>query len=179
MKGNDMKKEKKLNASYLLCLVPISSILIFLGLMIIPDKFIYLGSIPIWVPIAQQGLSGISVISVLIVIAAVLIWGRCGAIAARKNLNITVATLTANAIPLVCIVMYAIFELIAAFGVTELSNISVMFATGLGVFNLTDGFIHATISESPAMQIIFNGILILGTFVIGYSIGATEKKKSK
>ena len=116
MKGNDMKKEKKFNASYLLCLVPISSILIFLGLMIIPDKFIYLGSIPIWVPIAQQGLSGISVISVLIVIAAVLIWGRCGAIAARKRGKLLVSTLVAHAIPIISMVLYIIYKLIAAFG---------------------------------------------------------------
>lgn len=179
MKGNDMKKEKKFNASYLLCLVPISSILIFLGLMIIPDKFIYLGSIPIWVPIAQQGLSGISVISVLIVIAAVLIWGWCGAIAARKRGKLLVSTLVAHAIPIISMVLYIIYKLIAAFGGGNFySKTADIFATGFGLFNIAGSFIFGIVNANAA-EIVFEAVLMFGTFVIGYSIGATGKKKSK
>ena len=97
MKGNNMKKQRKFNIAYLLCLVPILSIAAFAGLLLLPDKFIYLGSVPIWTPIGQQNVSGISVLSVLAVILAALAWGYCGSFAAKKRLGLTASMLTANA----------------------------------------------------------------------------------
>lgn len=180
MKGNDMKKERKFNAAYLFCLVPIASIIIFLGLMMLPDKFIYLGTLPIWVPIGQQGLSGLSVISVIIVIAAVILWGWCGAIAARSRANLLASTLVSHALPIISILLYVIFKLITVFGggssYSETANI---FATGFGLFNIAGQFIFGLIGEENAAELVFDAVLMVGTFIVGYSIGASEKKKSK
>ncbi len=173
-----MKKRTKFNAAYLLCLIPVVSVFAFIGLILIPDKFIYLKSLPIWVPIGQQNVSGLSVISVIIVIATMLAWGYCGYFAARKKLRLAIATLTANAIPLLSLLLYVVFNIIAMFGKSNLSQTADMFAVGFGLFNITGGFIYS-VSESPAIEIIFDLILTLGTFVIGYSIGAVKKNKNK
>lgn len=178
MKGNDMKKQRKFNIAYLLCLVPILSVAAFVGLLCLPDKFIYLGSVPIWTPIGQQNVSGFSVLSVLVVISAALAWGYCGCFAAKKKLGLTASILTANAIPLICVVLYLVFSVIAAVGSSDLSGTADIFALGFGLFNITGSFIYS-LSESPALEIIFDLILILGSFAIGYSVGAAQKKKLK
>lgn len=178
MKGNNMKKQRKFNIAYLLCLVPILSIAAFAGLLLLPDKFIYLGSVPIWTPIGQQNVSGISVLSVLAVILAALAWGYCGSFAAKKRLGLTASMLTANAIPLISVVLYFVFGIIAAVGKSDLSGTADVFALGFGLFNITGSLIYS-LSESYALEIIFDLILILGSFAIGYSIGAAQKKKLK
>ena len=62
MKGNKMKKEKKFNVAYLTALVPLASTAIYIALLMLPDKFIKLGSIAIWNPIGQQNVSELSLL---------------------------------------------------------------------------------------------------------------------
>ena len=61
---------------------------------------------------------------------------------------------------------------------SDLSGTADVFALGFGLFNITGSLIYS-LSESYALEIIFDLILILGSFAIGYSIGAAKRSSNK
>lgn len=178
MKGNKMKKEKKFNVAYLTALVPLISTAIYIALLLLPDKFIKLGPVPIWSPIGQQNVSELSVLSALIVAGALYAWGACGAFAARHRAGMFSVTLAAHAIPLISLVAYTVLKLVTAFGGGDAAgDFAVVFALGFGVFNIVGSVIYQVVAVN-VMEAVVDTVVMLGAFIIGYSIG-TEKKKSK
>lgn len=178
MKGNKMKKEKKFNVAYLTALVPLISIAIYLALLMLPDKFIKLGSIAIWNPIGQQNVSELSLMSIIIVAGAIYAWGACGAFAARRRAGILSATLIAHIIPIISLVAYTVLKLITAFGGgSAAGNTADVFALGFGIFNIVGSIIYQVVAVN-VIEVLVDAAVMAGTFMIGYSIG-TGKKNNK
>lgn len=178
MKGNKMKKEKKFNVAYLTALVPLVSTAIYIALLMLPDKFIKLGSIAIWNPIGQQNVSELSLLSVLIVAGAIYAWGACGAFAAKHRTGMLSATLVAHIIPIISLAAYTVLKLIAAFGGgSSAGDTADVFALGFGVFNIVGSIIYQIVAVN-VVEVLVDTAVMAGTFIIGYSIG-TEKKKNK
>lgn len=178
MKGNKMKKEKKFNVAYLTTLVPLISIAIYVALLLLPDKFIYLGSVPIWTPLGQQNVSELSVISALIVAGALYAWGACGAFAARHRAGMLSATLAAHAVPIISLVTYFVLKLVTVCGGGDSAGeLADVFALGFGVFNIVGSVVYQVVAVN-VVEVVVDTVVMLGAFTVGYAI-ETEKKKNK
>lgn len=177
-----MKNKKKcgFNLAYLLALVPVASVALYLLLLILtPDTFWEPAGIPILRPIGQQDVSEFSVIGILIIAATVFVWGACGAFAAKKRLGLVKATVISHALPIIATVAYVVMNVITIAGGAESIAESADIATlGFGLFLLLGNYIYQLVALN-IIEVFVDLVLMAGTFIVGYCIGASKPEKKK
>lgn len=174
-----VKKSKSPLPLILLALVPVASALLYLLLMMItPDVFWDLGKIPIMRPIGQQNVSEFSVIDILIIAATVFVWGSCGAYASKKA-SLIKSTLIANAVPIVCTLIYVVLNIaVMAGGADTLTDIAAVSTLGLGLFSLIGTLVYQLVAANVA-EVFVDLVIMTGVFIVGYCIGSAKEKKKK
>jgi hypothetical protein len=157
---------------WFLALVPVISSGIFL--LILADMIPFI-SLDIFYDKPGGGI-GWHTSGILVLILTMAAWGACGFLYGFFRAKMSVAVLTANALPILCTVVYTVCIIGAYFGASALADIAVISSIGMGLFSYIDTFIYGIISLGD-FGIYLDLIFMLFTFIIGYTIGKSKRFK--
>lgn len=158
---------------YLSALIPIASIALYLGMMIagFADAFNF--------------------IALIVFLAATVGWGAIGAWYAKTKNTFTKSVLIANAIPLLCTVVYVILYAIAQVTVIEeevnltgeviitlLDVAEIIGGLGTGLFGLLSTWIYAFV-DLGFFEVLINLVYSILAFAVGYALGVSFKPNKK
>ena len=172
MKTKEQKKNSFWKNVYLLSLVPLVSIVIYLGMLMgLTDSILY---------IPDNGFTVEAFLSMLILLAMTFVWAFCGFLFSRSRVSIFPAVIIANAIPIVTTVVYFVLYIVYKFceSDTVLGIAEVIGGLGTGIFGILSEFIYLLVPFSMTLwQVFINFAFQIIVFVVGYSIGASMRKK--
>lgn len=150
---------------YLLALVPIVSVLLYLGML----AGGLLEEIYVWTVVALVGMSAA--------------WAACGFLFSRARVTLFHSVCIGNLLPILTTAVYLVLYVVCKFVESEalLNVASVIGALGTGVFGVVGAVFYALTPFSlELLQVFVSFIFQVIVFVVGYSIGAsTVKKKNK
>jgi len=155
-------EKKKTWLVYLLALLPILSVGIYLLLM------------------AFGQAEDFAVLGILALLAAVLIWGFSGALFAKKGIALGKSVLIANALPILCTVVYTVIYVIAKFSESDalLNAAEIIGGLGTGVFGLFGTMLYVIVPLS-LFEVYVNLVFCILVFAVGFAIGASGRAKKK
>ena len=158
-----MKQNSIWKNVYLLSLVPLLSIVLYLGMMVgglVEELYLW---------------------AVVILIAMSGIWGFVGFLFARSRVTLFHSLWIGNLIPITTTVAYFALYIICKFteSASLLDTASLIGGLGTGVFGVV-GVIFFTLApfSLELLQILISFIFQILVFVVGYSIGASRTKKT-
>lgn len=158
---------------YLSALIPIISIALYLGMMIagLADAF--------------------NLIALVVFLAATVGWGLVGAWFAKTKNTFTKSVLIANAIPLLCAMVYVILYIIAQMTVIEeevnltgeviitlLDVAEIIGGLGTGLFGLLSTWLYA-FGNLGFFEVLINLVYSILAFAVGYALGVSFKPNKK
>lgn len=158
---------------YLSALIPIISIALYLGMMIagLADAF--------------------NLIALVVFLAATVGWGLVGAWFAKTKNTFTKSVLIANAIPLLCAMVYVILYIIAQMTVIEeevnltgeviitlLDVAEIIGGLGTGLFGLLSTWLYA-FGDLGFFEVLINLVYSILAFAVGYALGVSFKPNKK
>lgn len=160
MKNTAEKKKSRL--VYLLALLPVLSIGLYLLLM------------------AFGQAEDFAVLGILAFAAAVLIWGFAGALFAREGVGLGRSVVIANAVPLLCTVVYTVIYVVAKFSDSEalLNTAEIIGGLGTGVFGLFGTMLYVIVPLS-LFEVYVNLVFCVLVFAVGFAIGVSGRAKKK
>lgn len=158
---------------YLSALIPIASIALYLVMMILglADAF--------------------NLIALVVFLAATVGWGAVGAWFAKTKNTFTKSVLIANAIPLLCAMVYVILYIIAQMTVIEeevnltgeviitlLDVAEIIGGLGTGLFGLLSTWLYA-FGDLGFFEVLINLVYSILAFAVGYALGVSFKPNKK
>ncbi|MBQ8497906.1 MAG: hypothetical protein IJ489_10710 [Clostridia bacterium] len=149
---------------YLLALVPVVSVLLYLGMLM------------------SGLLDTIGVLTVVFLVAMSIVWGACGFVFSRARVTLFHSVWIANLIPILTTAAYLILYVVYKFVESEaLYNVtSIIGALGTGIFGVVGAVFYALAPFSlELLQVLISFIFQIIVFAVGYSIGASVGKKKK
>lgn len=160
MKNTVEKKKSKL--VYLLALLPVISVGIYLLLM------------------AFGKAEDFAVLGIFAFVAAVLIWGFSGAFFAKAGISFGKSVLIANALPILCTVVYTVIYIIAKFSDSEalLNAAEIIGGLGTGVFGLFGTMLYVIVPLA-LFEVYVNLVFCILVFAVGFAVGASGRAKKK
>lgn len=160
MKNTAEKKKSRL--VYLLALLPILSVGVYLLLM------------------AFGQAEDFAVLGILTFAAAVLIWGFAGVLFAKAGISFGKSALIANALPILCTVVYTVIYVIAKFSDSEalLNAAEIIGGLGTGVFGLFGTMLYVIIPLA-LFEVYVNLVFCILVFAVGFAIGASRRARKK
>lgn len=165
--------QKMFKPMYLSALIPIISIALYLGMMIagLADAF--------------------NLIALVVFLAATVGWGLVGAWFAKTKNTFTKSVLIANAIPLLCAMVYVILYIIAQMTVIEeevnltgeviitlLDVAEIIGGLGTGLFGLLSTWLYA-FGDLGFFEVLINLVYSILAFAVGYALGVSFKPNKK
>ena len=165
--------QKKFKPMYLSALIPIASIIFYLAMMIagLADAF--------------------NLIALVVFLAATVGWGAVGAWFARTKNTFTKSVVIANAIPLLCAVVYLVLYLIAKVTVIEeevnltgeviitlLDVAEIIGGLGTGLFGLLSTWLY-TFGDLGFFEVWINLVYSILVFAVGYALGVSIRPNKK
>lgn len=158
---------------YFSALFPAISIVLYLGTMVL-------------------GLAdGFNFIALLIFLAATVGWGATGAWFARTRNTFIKSSLIANALPILCTIVYTILYLIARINemepeinltgeeiITLLDVAEIIGGLGTGLFGLLSTWLYNFV-DLGYFEVLANLLFSLVVFAVGFAIGSSTKSKQK
>ena len=157
---------------WFLCLVPVLSSVLFVFILAGKIPFI---SLDIFYDKPGGGI-GWHTSGILILILSMAVWGACGFLYGFFRAKMSVAVLTANALPILTVVVYTVCIIGSYFGASALADIAVISSIGMGLFSYIDTFIYGIISLGN-FGIYLDFIFMIFTFIVGYTIGKSKRFK--
>lgn len=121
-----------------------------------------------------------AVLGILVFLAAIGVWGICGALFARCGVMFLKSVLIANAFPIFCGIVYTVLYVIAAFTGTEavLNAAELIGGLGMGMFGFFGTTLYMVLPLS-LFEVYINLVFCLLVFGIGFAIGASRRAKRK
>ena len=166
-----MKQKKKFNVSYLAALVPAVLAAIYIALMTLTSGIKYTpGGFHFIAPIGQQDVSDFSLVSLIVIAASFFVWGFAGFFSAVHRARLVPVLIAAHAIPLASIVAFIVFS---ALNMPDMAAVSTL---GFGTFLLFGNLVYQLVALN-SVEVFVNIAAMIGTFVVGYSIGVAKGKK--
>ena len=166
-----MKQKKKFNIAYLAALVPAALAGVYLALLVATSGIDYTpGGFHFIAPIGQQDVSDFSLVSLLVIAATFFIWGYAGYFSALRKARLLPVLLVAHAIPLISLLMFIIFSAL------NMPDMAAVFTLGFGTFLLFGNLVYQLVALN-SVEVFVNIAAMIGTFVVGYSIGVAKGKK--
>ena len=165
--------QKMFKPMYLSALIPIASIALYLVMMILglADAF--------------------NLIALVVFLAATVGWGAVGAWFAKTKNTFTKSVLIANAIPLLCAMVYVILYIIAQMTVIEeevnltgeviitlLDVAEIIGGLGTGLFGLLSTWLYA-FGDLGFFEVLINLVYSILAFAVGYALGVSFKPNKK
>ncbi len=148
----------------------------FLSLVPVLSTALYLlilsGTIP-FIRAEEFHFSGI-----IVFILAVVAWGACGFAYAYNRVELKTAVFAANAIPMICTVVYTVTLFFTGLEASALSDVALYASLGMGLFSYVDVFLYEVFAIG-VFGLYIDLICIVATFVIGYTLGKAKKLKAK
>ena len=166
-----MKQQKKFNAAYFTAFVPAVLAGIYLALLIATSGIDYTpGGFHFIAPIGQQDVSDFSLVSLLVIIATFFVWGFAGYFSALRKARLLPVLLVAHVIPIVSLLTFL------AFSALNMPDMAAVFTLGFGTFLLFGNLVYQLVALN-SVEVFVNIAAMIGTFVVGYSIGVAKGKK--
>lgn len=155
-------EKKKSGLVYLLALLPVLSVGVYLLLM------------------AFGQTEDFAVLGILTFVVAVLIWGFAGALFAKEGVSFGKSVLVANALPILCTVVYTVIYVIAKFSDSEaLLNVAeIIGGLGTGVFGFFGTMLYVIV-PLELFEVYVNLVFCILVFAVGFVIGSSKRAKKK
>ncbi len=158
---------------YVSACFPLISIVLYLGMMVL-------------------GLAdGFNLIALLVFLAATAGWGFVGALLSRSRTTFTKSALIANALPILCTIVYTILYLIAKINemepevnltgeviITTLDVAEIIGGLGTGLFGFLSTWIYP-FADLGYFEVLLNLAYSIIAFAVGFAIGSSAKPKKK
>lgn len=159
-----MKEKFTWKNVYLLALVPVVSVLLYLGMLM------------------SGLLDEIGALTVGFLVLMSIVWGACGFVFSRSRVTLFQSVWIGNLLPILTTAAYFILYIVYKFSESEaLYDItSIIGALGTGVFGVVGAVFYALTPFSlELLQVFISFIFQILVFIVGYSIGASVGKKKK
>ncbi len=168
MKNNSQTLKKKSHTPvwiWALTLVPVLSALLYICIVA--------GFLPF------VKLEVISASGILILFAAIFVWGFCGYVFAAKGVEAKKAVLIANAFPMLVALVYTVFFVSFSLGAESLESAMYISAMCMGLFSYVGTFAYQITHLSlQSFEVYIDLIFVVFTFFMGYTIGKSKKLKA-
>ena len=166
-----MKQNKKFNIAYLTAFVPAVLAAIYIALMAATSGIKYTpGGFHIIAPIGQQDVSDFSLVSLLVIAATFFVWGYMGYFSASRRARMIPVLIVSHAIPIISLLTFIVLSAL------NMPDIAAVFTLGFGTFLLFGNLVYQLVSLN-SIEVFVNIAAMIGTFVVGYSIGVAKGKK--